>query len=337
MPTPTRPRRTRRSDALPVLLAPPPGARGILVADPDLLRNEVLAAVLQSDGHDVTVVTDREGLQARLREELPDLIMLAADLGPAAVSDVRSRDPARRSPLLVYAGEDPGEDEVVQALLAGADDFVLWSHRIAELGARIHVQLRNRRDRELLAWASDQVGELRTAALLDPLTGIPNRRVADSALETAISAGRATLLALIDLDHFKLVNDTCGHPVGDHVLRAAANALDRTSRRGDVVARFGGEEFVVLIPDARASAVLQIGERLRTAVREIRFPPDLGVIRVTASVGVAWWDGTLPAPTPADLLELCDQALYAAKRGGRDRVVVNGWLAPSRGTATRRR
>ena len=331
-PSLTRPRRTPR---LPALLAPPPGARGILVADPDALRNEVLTGLLRTDGHEVHAVVDRAGLQERLRIELPDLAMLAGELGHEAVLDVRSRDPGRRCPLVVYATEDPGEDEVVQALLAGADDFFLWSHRIGELGARIQVQLRNRRDRELLAWATDQVGELRTAALLDPLTGIPNRRVADSALSSALTAGRATLLALIDLDHFKLVNDTCGHPVGDHVLRATAHALERTSRRGDVVARFGGEEFVVLIPDARASSVLQIGERLRSAIRDIRFPPDLGVLRVTASVGVAWWDGTPPGPSPAALLELCDRALYEAKHRGRDRVVVQGWVGAAEGQAKR--
>ena len=336
MPIPAA-RRTRRTRPLSALLAPPPGARGIVVADPDALRMEVLSELLRTDGHDVHPVVDRTSLQDRLRVELPDLVLLAGDLGHEAVLDVRSRDPGRRCPLMVYAAEDPGEEEVVQSLLAGADDFFLWSHRIGELGARIQVQLRNRRDRELLAWATDQVGELRTAALLDPLTGISNRRVVDAGLQSALDLGRPILLAIVDLDHFKLVNDTCGHPVGDHVLRATASALERTSRRGDVVARFGGEEFVVLIPDARASAVLQIGERLRLAVRDMRLPPDLGVLRVTASVGVAWWDGTPPAPTAAALVELCDRALYEAKDLGRDQVVVHGWVgAAPWGRATRR-
>lgn len=162
-------------------------------------------------------------------------------------------------------------------------------------------------------------------ALLDGLTGVANRRCFDQALveewRRAGRARRALSLIMVDIDHFKRLNDTAGHPAGDAALRALAQALDgQVHRAGDLVARYGGEEFAVLLPDTDRAAAMALAERLRATVAGLGLPnPGAPGGRVTVSVGVA----TLPAdPTalPAALVAQADRALYAAKRAGRNRA-----------------
>jgi diguanylate cyclase (GGDEF)-like protein len=161
---------------------------------------------------------------------------------------------------------------------------------------------------------------LRDLSITDELTGVANRRFLGEKLRREIERVRRTgkpLAALmLDLDHFKKVNDEKGHLAGDEVLRGVARALRDCVRRLDTVARYGGEEFVVLLPDSPRAQALLVGEKLRTAVSSL----DLGVGKLTISVGVAVF------PEDADgeqtLLDAADRALLAAKRSGRDRVVL---------------
>lgn len=170
-------------------------------------------------------------------------------------------------------------------------------------------------------------GQLASMVLTDPLTGCLNRRGFDQALarETARTARAGTELALlaIDIDHFKAVNDTQGHIAGDAVLREVGALLLHTARAGDVVARTGGEEFLVLLPDTSASGAYQLGVRLCEVIREHAFGETARGVRLTVSIGVAASDAQL-AGSVHDVAETltirADQALYAAKRGGRDRV-----------------
>ncbi|PRY18270.1 GGDEF domain-containing protein [Kineococcus rhizosphaerae] len=156
------------------------------------------------------------------------------------------------------------------------------------------------------------VEELRRAATLDGLTGVANRRTLDLALARAAHDDAPWSFALVDLDHFKAVNDTLGHQAGDDVLRSAAAALVAAARAEDLVARYGGEEFAVLMPRTDAAQARAAAERLRSAVSSGTSP------RVTCSVGV----GTAgPGGDVADLLGAVDRALYAAKGAGRDRCV----------------
>lgn len=163
------------------------------------------------------------------------------------------------------------------------------------------------------------VEELRAMASTDGLTGTLNRRAFDDALarECARSgrSGEPVSLVLVDLDHFKRLNDVHGHQAGDDALKAAATALRTTSRAGDLVARYGGEEFVVILPNCATDAALEAAERLRAAVAA-----SGPVVPVTASFGVA----TLPfdAGDPATLIAAADRALYEAKQQGRNRVVA---------------
>jgi diguanylate cyclase (GGDEF)-like protein len=159
-------------------------------------------------------------------------------------------------------------------------------------------------------------------ASTDPLTGLPNRRYFEeisSLLAQRRRAGDGIAVLMIDIDKFKALNDTFGHPVGDLVLRAVAGAIARTVRDDDVPARWGGEEFVVLLRNPGPDVAADVGERVRIAVRTL----DLGAVgvgRVTVSVGVA---NARAAEEPIDeVVDRADRALLRAKRGGRDRVVA---------------
>jgi diguanylate cyclase (GGDEF)-like protein len=163
-----------------------------------------------------------------------------------------------------------------------------------------------------------------TASLHDPLTGLPNRRYAEDRLEQAIAIaarnGKSVVVALFDLDFFKLVNDRFGHPAGDHVLRQTAERMRRYFRLGDVAARFGGEEFLILFPESDVAGAMDRLRRFHTdfSARRMHLPGSQDTLRVTSSVGVA----TYPADgeSAAAVLEQADRRLYAVKHSGRNRV-----------------
>ena len=187
-------------------------------------------------------------------------------------------------------------------------------------------------DRRLMAWAAHEVASAfqRTYALeaaergarIDVLTGLPNRRYFDEALAIENPRRRAndsSGILMIDIDHFKILNDRFGHSTGDRVLRAVANAIGQTVREEDTPARYGGEEFAVLLRRTDAVQAVEVGERIRRAVVRLH-PASLGITEpVTVSIGVAV-AGSEGVPIRR-LVERADQALYRAKRQGRDRVV----------------
>jgi diguanylate cyclase (GGDEF)-like protein len=163
------------------------------------------------------------------------------------------------------------------------------------------------------------------AAMFDGLTGIHNRRWLDETLHRLVSrhhqSGTHLSVALIDVDHFKSFNDRFGHAAGDHVLTSVAMTLAANLRPTDLVARFGGEEFVILFPDTRQDEAAIAAERVRAAVAEkdVAMPDGTALPRVTISMGVAEIGGAMTVP---DLLKTVDLAMYRAKRGGRNRVVI---------------
>ena len=177
--------------------------------------------------------------------------------------------------------------------------------------------------------------ELATMVHTDPLTGCLNRRGFDQMLAQTVSAasrrGAELAILAIDIDHFKAINDTVGHLGGDAVLRELVEILMRSSRGGDVVARVGGEEFVVLLPDADTEMAGVVAERITTSVRAHMFRTVRGRQRVTVSVGIAAEQVT-DAHIGNSLRARADEALYVAKRLGRDRVVM--WAPGIRSNAT---
>jgi diguanylate cyclase (GGDEF)-like protein len=190
------------------------------------------------------------------------------------------------------------------------DDVELVDHLRVDLGLAVNNAL-----------AHDRLERL---AAIDPLTDAYNRRFGLGRLREeysrAVRAEAPFGILMVDIDHFKGVNDTYGHLVGDRVLRAVAGACRRVVREGDVLVRYGGEEFLVLLPGAGRDDVLQIAERIRRAVSETTVEDGASRLNVTVSVGATTFRDTVE--TPEALVALADRALYEAKDGGRNRLVL---------------
>jgi diguanylate cyclase (GGDEF)-like protein len=175
--------------------------------------------------------------------------------------------------------------------------------------------------------------QLRDQALRDPLTGLYNRRYLEETIERELARAarnnRPVAIVMCDLDHFKLVNDTHGHMAGDEVLRVFAELLKTHARGSDIVCRFGGEEFVMFLPDMPPAVAYQRAEKLRTELAAKRITVGAAVIQVTASFGVAAFPEN--GKTMDSLINAVDAAMYQAKEAGRDRIVVSSVRATQMG------
>jgi two-component system cell cycle response regulator len=237
-------------------------------------------------------------------------------------SQLRSIDRTRFLPIILVAGEEE-EELIVRGLDLGVNDYVTRPIDAQELGARLRTQVKRKRYNDHLRASVTQTIEM---AVTDPLTGLHNRRYLDSHLETlfdrALARRRPLSLMITDIDRFKSINDSWGHDGGDQVLKEFAARLRRNVRGIDLACRFGGEEFVVVMPDTDGQIAERVAERIRAEIAGRPFPVgrDGKSIEVTVSVGVA---AMLPAhDRVADLLKRADTALYEAKSAGRNRVVA---------------
>ena len=165
---------------------------------------------------------------------------------------------------------------------------------------------------------------LRNMAIKDGLTRIYNKRYFSETLEKEFEFSRRNNsrlgLILFDIDHFKQINDTWGHPAGDYILKNLAQMIETEARGYDVFARYGGEEFVFLLRGAPVEAVMSLAERVREQVEEFTFEYDSVELKVTVSLGVAWWDGDGSVTSAEQLVEIADKYLYDAKKAGRNCV-----------------
>lgn len=234
-------------------------------------------------------------------------------------SQIRSKDALRQIPILLIT-DAADEVRAAKAMELGANDYLMTPIDRNELRARVRTQVKRRRYDEGLRQSLRQTIEL---AVTDVLTGLSNRRFLETHLPKLVDRAKADqrpLAVLIaDIDHFKRINDGFGHDAGDRVLREFANRMKQSLRASDLACRFGGEEFVVLMPDADEKAALGVAERLRVLTSETAFSIGGEDLCVTVSVGHA---NIGPLDTAEMLLKRADQALYSAKRGGRNRVVT---------------
>ncbi len=294
----------------------------LIIDDVDASRAE-LVRLVESLGHStISTSSPLEGLRLVQRENpslvLLDLIMPEFDGFKIAAAIKAS---PRFVPVMLLTGLDDLESKR-RGQLAGADDFLTKPLHPIELQIRIAAMLRIKTLTDALDDANRRLAEL---ADTDALTGIANRRRFDAVWAHEYArAGRyrrPISALMVDVDHFKSVNDTHGHTVGDRVLRAVADGLLETLRQTDQLGRVGGEEFAVIAPEVAASGALVLGERLRRRVEQLEIPVDGTVLRVTVSVGAVAWDGV--APIDGDgLFKRADDALYQAKRNGRNRVTL---------------
>lgn len=281
-----------------------------------------------SEEHNVSLVNSAdEGLAVARRGNL-DLIIVSLNLrdsdGLRLCTQFRSMEETRQTPLLILVEDTPEEMErLVKALDLGVNDYLIRPVDQNELRARCSTQIRRKRYEDHLRASYHMSMEL---AVTDSLTGLYNRRYLQTHLDNMITRaqreGKPISVMMMDIDHFKSVNDTHGHSSGDVVLREFAARVQRCIRGMDLAARFGGEEFVVVMPDTDMELAAGVAERLRDMVSESAMhDPEAGIdIPVTVSIGVAGITG--PHGGSDDLLRSADEALYEAKHKGRDRVVL---------------
>jgi diguanylate cyclase (GGDEF)-like protein len=299
----------------------------ILVAEDDTTSLFMLQSLLEKWGYDVVALTDGVEALSAMNGESPPLLavldwMLPGLNGPEICRRLRMVEEERRGRpyqyiiILTVKGE---KENVVAGLDSGADDYITKPFDSQELQMRIRVG-------ERILSLQEQ---LRKAALFDPLTGLPNRKAAITGLEGEIARSERSeepfAIALLDLDHFKEVNDCYGHATGDSVLAEAARRMRSAVRSYDLVGRYGGEEFLLVFPGLKGDDALRICERVCSVIEKKPFFPVFsegnGVpFTVTASLGVCEWNSGFTGPD--EMLMKADQALYRAKRKGRNAVCL---------------
>ncbi len=289
----------------------------VLAIDDSDLVHRLLRARLRHERIDLhSVLTADEGIAAA-KELQPEVILLDIDLEDLDGFEVLARlkaDPITRDIAVIFVSASNETMDRVRGLDLGAVDFVGKPFDVGELKARVRSALRMQRLVKLLA----------QRAQLDGLTGLWNRAYLDDRLEaetaSAIRYGNPLSLVLCDLDRFKSLNDSHGHPFGDEVLERAASIL-ASGRSPDVACRYGGEEFAIIAPGTDLKETMEVADRHRVRIAEIQWSDRPGV-RISASFGVADLTCVSGTPTPEKLIAAADQALYEAKKAGRDRVVA---------------
>jgi diguanylate cyclase (GGDEF)-like protein len=279
------------------------------------------AGLLRAAGAEVSTAAERTAAAETVRRDHPHVVLLDLALAGAGhgslLRDVAG-DPELLGTAVVLLQPAASVDDVVRALESGAVD--VWTGGVApELIARVRAAYRSRL---LLDLAMRRYADLEDLAYRDELTELPNRRGAGRQLDVLLSRARRhdedLAILLIDADHFKAVNDNCGHVAGDVVLREIARRLRDRVRREDLVARWGGEEFLLAMPETSSEGAAIVAESLRRAIAETPIAADGQTLEITVSIGVAAW----ARDDCDDLIRRADSALYAAKAAGRDRVVV---------------
>jgi diguanylate cyclase (GGDEF)-like protein len=296
----------------------------ILLADDNDLCVQALAHTLRLGGYEPVVVHDgRQALEVLLGPDAPrlavlDWVMPGLD-GVQVCREVRKRADAPYTYLVLLTGQG-GKHEMVGGLVAGADDYLLKPVEVEELQARLSTGRRVLALQEQLLATQRQ---LREQASRDALTGMWNRAmildILDRELARSRREGSPVGVIMADLDHFKWINDTHGHLAGDQVLREAGRRLLAVLRPYDTIGRYGGEEFLAVLPGCACAAAMALAERLRQCVSSQPIKVDGGEVTVTLSLGVAAGYGSLVSDA-AELLRAADGALYQVKRGGRNRV-----------------
>ncbi|KNZ70670.1 response regulator receiver modulated diguanylate cyclase [Thermincola ferriacetica] len=291
----------------------------ILIVEDNPLTANQLKSFLETVGYKVSLCLNAEQARNFLTEETPDLIILDIILpdtdGYELCRWIREETRLRLIPIIFVSAKD-GLDDKVLGLQAGGDDYITKPFAMEELLARIEVILQRMR-------------VFHELSMRDELTGSYNRRYFNERLTEEVHRvkryGRPLTVAMIDIDHFKQVNDTYGHQVGDFVLTKLVEFLQNNLRKSDLVARFGGEEFVVLLTEIDADSAERLMERIRSALENATFiynrEPLFEKISVKITVSIGLASCPKDATDPERIISLADEALYIAKNTGRNRIV----------------
>jgi two-component system, cell cycle response regulator len=295
----------------------------ILIVDDRMSSNEHIAAMLSPE-QQPEIEADPNAALFRAAEGNYDLLIVSLGLenfdGLRLCSQVRSLDRTRNVPILAIADAE-NNTRLVRGLEIGVNDYLSRPIDKHELAARVRTQIRKKRYTERLR---DNVQMSIEMAITDALTGLYNRRYMEShvgaLVEQAASRGKPLTVLVLDIDYFKSINDGHGHDAGDDVLREFAIRIRKSIRGIDLACRYGGEEFVVVMPETDLAVATMVAERLRRriAAEPFQIQQGSGSVEVTISIGIAALGAQDNAAT---VLKRADQALYRAKRDGRNRVV----------------
>jgi diguanylate cyclase (GGDEF)-like protein len=300
----------------------------ILIADDESVSRRMLRGLLEKWGYDVVPAEDGNAAWEKLKvPDAPRMAlldwMMPGQNGVDVCRALRKLRPEPYTYILLLTAKD-AKESVVEGLESGADDYLTKPFNPQELKARIRVGLRLLDLEDNLVQAREA---MRFKATHDILTGVWNRGSILDTLEKEVWRSRREGLSLgvliADLDHFKSVNDAYGHLAGDAVLREVAKKMQADIRPYDAVGRYGGEEFLILLPGCKASDTREKAERVRDAISRESIETPAGILKITMSVGgVATADW--PQDTANQILQMADSALYRAKREGRNRTILAG-------------
>lgn len=306
------------------------GSKVLLVDDDEVQGKQVVSKL--SEFYKVDWEQDAEAVLQRPDGASYDVIVISTALsdsdGLRLASQLKSQEETRNMPVLVMVDEDDTR-LMLKALEMGINDYLVMPVDKNEMIARVRTQIRRKRYQEAL---KAQYQKSVSMAVTDGLTGLYNRHFLNTHLDNmvrqSVANGKKLALMIMDMDHFKSVNDTYGHDVGDRVLKQLAQLIIRTSRSTDLAARFGGEEFVILMPETDESAALGAANRMREIVEKTPFIIDDNgtTLSKTISIGVA--NCHPDGDSHEGLLKRADEALYSAKHGGRNQVKVAAQVVP---------
>ncbi|MFC8800100.1 diguanylate cyclase [Promicromonospora sp. NPDC057138] len=300
----------------------------VLIADDSLVIRAVVRDGLESDGYRVVEAVDGLAAVERCREDRPDVVLLDIEMpgldGYQVLAELKGDAELRDIPVVFLTGRNT-MDDVVAGLRGGAHDYLKKPFEGPELLARVAAASHVKKLQDQL---QQRNAELERLSRTDALTGLYNRRYLDQELTRyhgdSIRYQYPLSVALLDLDHFKQVNDTYGHSAGDQVLRVFAEHLHRELRAGDVGGRWGGEEFLLVLPHTDLAGAVAVADRIRAATAAELVAVDGRSITVTVSGGCALALGE----SPEAVVQLADAGLYRAKLGGRNQIATAAPATP---------
>jgi two-component system cell cycle response regulator len=306
------------------------GAR-ILLVDDDAVQGKQISTKLAETYH-VDWVQEPDNIIQMTQDGNYDIILVSTVLSDAdglrLASQIKSQEETRNVPVLVLVDEDDSR-LMLKALEMGINDYMTMPIDRNEMTARVRTQIRRKRYQDALR---AQYQKSVSMAVTDGLTGLYNRHFLNTHLENmvrqSVKNGKKLAIMMMDMDHFKEVNDTYGHDVGDRILKQLSEYILRVSRSTDLAARFGGEEFVVLMPETDEPSALNAANRMRDYIEKTPFIiDDQGTkLSKTLSIGVA--NSHPDGDSAESIIKRADEALYSAKRNGRNQVKVAAQHVP---------
>ena len=315
------------SESPSVMTEPVEGARVLVVEDKEYEQKKISETLMQDHNIVMCVKSGAEGVELAAKHDF-DILMISLNLreedGLRLCSHLKSNERTRAVPI-VMLGEQDDMSRIAHGLEIGAHDYIMRPLDKNELLARVRTQIRRKRFQERLRSTYEISLSM---ALTDSLTGLYNRRYFEVHLEKLLQKNKASRKALavimMDIDHFKAVNDTHGHGVGDEVLKVFAQRLMDSLRSFDLVARLGGEEFVVLLPDISHERAYMVAERLRRSICDTPIPCGVegGSLQISTSVGGAVIEHG--GHEIHEVMDRADKCLYQAKHSGRNCTVFEG-------------